>query len=176
MARRSWTRAELIVAFNLYCKLPFGQYHARNARVVQLASLLGRTPNALAMKLCNFAAIDPTHQQRGIKGLAHGSRADEVIWNEFDNNWADLAAESEAAFLSLVGGSESRPTDAELDRNHSADQELLLDRAGTDVERVVKMRLGQSFFRQTVLAAYNHRVGVHGPQLRSCPEVATTAA
>ena len=32
----NWTRDELIVAFNLYCKLPFGQMHRGNA-------LCGRT-------------------------------------------------------------------------------------------------------------------------------------
>jgi hypothetical protein len=30
MPRRDWTREELIVAFNLYCKIPFGRIHIRN--------------------------------------------------------------------------------------------------------------------------------------------------
>ena len=29
MPRRDWTREELIVAFNLYCKIPFGRIHIR---------------------------------------------------------------------------------------------------------------------------------------------------
>jgi hypothetical protein len=59
MPRRFWTRNELIVAFNLYCKMRFGQLHRRNPQVIQLANQLGRTPSAVAMKLCNFAAFDP---------------------------------------------------------------------------------------------------------------------
>jgi putative restriction endonuclease len=65
MVRRNWTRDELIVAFNLYCKLPFGQLHAKNPRVVEMARALGRTPGSVAMKLVNFAALDPTHRHRG---------------------------------------------------------------------------------------------------------------
>jgi len=34
-----------------------------------LAGLIGRTPGSVAMRLNNFAAVDPFHQQRGIVGL-----------------------------------------------------------------------------------------------------------
>src|SRR5258706_11315334 len=59
MSRRAWTRDELVIAFNLYCKLRFGQCHGRNPAVIQLAKVLDRSPNAVAMKLCNFASFDP---------------------------------------------------------------------------------------------------------------------
>src|ERR1700730_12949340 len=97
MPRKNWTRQELIVAFNLYCKMPFGQYHARNRQVIHLASLLGRTPSAVAMKLCNFAAFDPTHQKRGVSGLTNSRQADSAIWEQFNGNWSDRAVESERA-------------------------------------------------------------------------------
>ena len=57
--KRGWTRDELLVAFNLYCKTPFGRLHQRNPEIIRLASALGRTPSALAMKLVNFASLDP---------------------------------------------------------------------------------------------------------------------
>jgi hypothetical protein len=57
MGRRNWTRAELIVAFNLYCKLPFGQLHSKNPRVVELARVLARTPVSVAMKLVNCTGL-----------------------------------------------------------------------------------------------------------------------
>src|SRR5258707_1147829 len=103
MPRRSWTRDELIVAFNLYCKLRFGQCHGRNQQVIQLARVLARTPNAVAMKLCNFASFDPAHQDRGISGLGNASRADRAIWDEFNADWSRLAVESERAYRELLG-------------------------------------------------------------------------
>ena len=52
--RNNWTRDELILAFNLYCKLPYGQFNNRNSEVKILADLIGRTPGAVAYKLVNF--------------------------------------------------------------------------------------------------------------------------
>src|SRR5579859_4702495 len=95
MSREVWTRNEQLLAFNLYCKLPFGQYHHGNPYVIELAMLIGRTPGAVAMKLSNFASFDPYHQERGVSGLSHASKADKEIWNEFQNNWEHLATESE---------------------------------------------------------------------------------
>ena len=44
MAGKLWTRDETLVAFNLYCRTPFGRLHARNQEIIELASALGRTP------------------------------------------------------------------------------------------------------------------------------------
>jgi putative restriction endonuclease len=38
---RKWTRDELLVALNLYRKLSFGQLHARNPVILQLAEARG---------------------------------------------------------------------------------------------------------------------------------------
>ena len=46
------------------------------------------------MKLCNFARFDPAHLARNVRGLGHGGKQDEVIWNEFYGNWELLAEES----------------------------------------------------------------------------------
>ena len=43
MPRREWTREELIVALNLYCKIPFGRIHIRSPLVIELARAIGRT-------------------------------------------------------------------------------------------------------------------------------------
>ena len=69
---RPWSRDELVVAMNLYCKLPFGQLHERNPVIIKLAEQIGRTSGSVAMKLCNFASLDPVQQARGIKGLGQG--------------------------------------------------------------------------------------------------------
>ena len=51
-----WTRDEYIVVLNLYYKLPFGKLNRRTKDVKELAALMGRTNNSVAMRLCNFAA------------------------------------------------------------------------------------------------------------------------
>jgi putative restriction endonuclease len=158
MPRQTWSREELLVAFNLYCKLPFGQYHARNRQVIELARLLARTPGAVAMKLCNYASFDPTHQRRGIRGLQHAAKSDERIWQEFNQDWERLAIESEQAALRLKG---MNPEDVPLEESTQTQgllQELIppAERA-TESTQLVKVRLRQAFFRQTVLASYEHQ-------------------
>ena len=73
-SRKKWTRDELIVVFNLYCKSPFGRIHRSNPEIVRLAESIGRTPSAVAMKMVNFASFDPVHQNRNVKGLQHARK------------------------------------------------------------------------------------------------------
>jgi len=65
-----WTREHFLIALNLYCKLPFGKLDRTNPLIIEVAGKIGRTPSSLAMKLCNFASLDPVQQARGIRGLA----------------------------------------------------------------------------------------------------------
>jgi putative restriction endonuclease len=37
MAIRLWSREELILAFNLYLKLPFGKMHSRTPEIVMIS-------------------------------------------------------------------------------------------------------------------------------------------
>ncbi|GAB4572053.1 MAG: HNH endonuclease [Anaerolineae bacterium] len=152
----NWQRNELLLALNLYCKLPFGQYHSGNPEIQALAKTIHRTPNAVAMKLSNFASLDPYHQQRGIAGLTNTSKADRAIWEEFNNNWTALAIESENAYRTLVTGtsndSEAPPVVEGLD----------IASAVTEKEQQVKVRIGQSFFRTVILNSYQQRCCVCG--------------
>ena len=153
MTRRLWSRKELVVAFNLYCKLPYGSLHNRNPRIKELAFLLGRSTDALAWKLNNFASLDPEHQKRGVKGAVHGAKADAAVWDEFYGDPEHLAYESERLLATLKG----LDVDATLDT--TADP---LPREGLERDRVVRMRVNQRFFRACVLAAYDNRCCVTG--------------
>ena len=62
MIRRNWTKDELILTFALYLRLPFGKMHHNNPDVIYIAQLINRTPGAVAMRLGNFASLDPYHQ------------------------------------------------------------------------------------------------------------------
>jgi len=42
-----WTRDQLLIAFNLYCQLPFGKLHKSNSDIIKYAKIIGRTPSAL---------------------------------------------------------------------------------------------------------------------------------
>jgi putative restriction endonuclease len=150
MARRDWTREELIVAFNLYCRIPFGRIHRGNPEVVNLAKLIGRTPSAVSWKLVNFASFDPALRERGIRGAVHASRADKEIWDEFSSDWNALAFKSQMLVAQLEGESveDLLPSD--------------IFPQGRTRTSLVKVRINQGFFRSAVLAAYNSRCCVTG--------------
>jgi putative restriction endonuclease len=86
-----WTREHALIALNLHCKLPFGQLHKGNAIIKEVAARMGRSAGSLAMKLDNFASLDPVLRARGIRGLPKVAAADRKIWAEFHDNIQVLA-------------------------------------------------------------------------------------
>ena len=134
---KRWTKSELILALNLYCKLPFGKMHKGNPSIIALASYLGRTPSSVAMKLVNFAALDPSLPRKGLSGT---SRLDQEVWDEFFDK-EDIIVESEKNISSLSA---------------STIQDLPLDSDYHSIDRIVetKARCLQNFFRTAVLTNY----------------------
>lgn len=119
---------------------------------------MGRTPNSLAMKLCNFAALDPVQQARGIRGLPGVTKQDRAVWNEFHANLSALGTESEELLHNLFTRDEAKEVDF-----LSRDKVQLVAPAGPTETRVtVKVRRGQQFFRQAVLMAYDVRCCISG--------------
>lgn len=153
--QKPWTRDELILAINLYCKLPFGRLHTKNPEVVKLASLIRRTPGSVAYKLVNFASLDPSLQARGIKGASNASKLDREIWNEFYQDWDQLPFESEKLRASFEHSTVEK-------FNQIDDNEL--PKEGRTRERMVKTRVNQAFFRTMVLASYNNTCCITGLQ------------
>jgi putative restriction endonuclease len=51
--QKLWTIEELILAINLYCKLPFGKMHKGTPEIIKFAEMIGRTPSSIALKLYN---------------------------------------------------------------------------------------------------------------------------
>jgi putative restriction endonuclease len=150
LPRRDWTREELIVAFNLYCRIPFGRIHNRNPLIIELAAAIGRTPSAVSWKLANFARLDPALRKRNIAGAGHGARAEVEIWNEFSSDWERLAFESELLIDKLTGRA------AELE------EPLLQLPEGRSREALIRVRVNQGFFRAAVLASYSARCCITG--------------
>lgn len=82
-----WTEGELKLALALYCQLPFGKMHSRNIEIIRLATKIGRTPSAVAMKLVNFASLDPEIVNSGRSGLGNASAMDRTVWEKFQTGW-----------------------------------------------------------------------------------------
>src|SRR3954447_17481110 len=162
MPRRNWTREELIVAFNLYCKIPFGRIHVRNPSVIALANAIGRSPSAVSWKLANFARLDPSLRKRNISGASHGAQAEIEIWQEFSNDWERLSFESEHLLAQIT----NRDTLLVEESDDFPD--------GLTREALVRTRVNQSFFRAAVLAAYDLRCFITGlsiPQLLTASHI-----
>lgn len=155
--QKRWTRDELILTFNLYCRTPFGKLHSRNPEVIELAALIGRSPNAVAFKLVNFASLDPSLKKRGIKGASNHSKLDKQVWDAFNDNWEELAFESEQLRAQLYGGDQSS--------NDLVQEPGTTD--GREELRLVKARVNQRFFRSMIMAAYDQKCCITGIGLPS---------
>jgi hypothetical protein len=150
-----WTRDELILAFELYCRIPFQRTKATDSRVKELAAVLHRTPASVARKLGNFGAFDPQLAARNISGLTHGSKLDKAIWDEFHADWNGL----------IVRAHDLR---REREPQKRPDAPLIAPTGPSEKIVTVKQRLHQAFFRDAVVSSYNNRCCVTGLPLVEC--------
>ena len=162
-AGRRWKRDELVVVLNLYHKLNFGQFHQRQPAVIALARRLERTPSSVAMKLSNFASLDPVLKLRNIRGLEGASQLDRAIWNELQDSPTDFIPESEQALRDLFEATEDVEVEVEPAvgirfRNRIPNS--------TETTANVKLRRGQEFFREAVLNNFGGRCAVTGLPVR----------
>lgn len=163
-----WTREELILALDLY--LREGLLDDRSPKVVELSETLKdlafvqmedpevfRNPNGVAMKLANFAAVDPNYAG---KGLQSGGRLDKAVFEEFHGRNLEL----------IKAASEIRSMwQAELlDRKvaEASDEEVyeILDLKDLRERcfRSIALRRGQSAFRKALLEAYDGQCAFTG--------------
>lgn len=159
MAKINWTREEHIVAFYLYCKIPYSKINSGNTEIRNLAHIIGRSNGSVAMKLANFARLDPELKSRNISGLTQGAKGEELVWDEFHGKWDELAYESEQILAKYRNSSLEKSANI-----FTAD----LPKEGREREALVKMRLNQTFFRDSVLASYEFKccvTGISAPEL-----------
>ena len=159
-----WTREHFLVALNLYCKLPFGQLDRNNPIIVDVAAKMGRTANSLAMKLCNFASLDPVQRARGIKGLEGATKQDRAMWAEYHANLNALGPESEQMLHDLFTKDTEREVDL-LQRKKvrlEPSFQIVQPSGPTETSATVRVRRGQQFFRQVVLNVYDVRCCISG--------------
>jgi predicted restriction endonuclease len=150
-----WTHEQLKLAFYLYCQLPFGKMNTGNPDIMKLANIIGRSPGAVAMKLVNFASLDPAITSTGRHGLGNTSASDKQIWDEFHNDWEKLTAEC-AELLEKYDFDDS-------DGDKSEIKFKTLDSfTGETKSTTVNARIGQTFFRKVVLSSYQNKCCMSG--------------
>lgn len=104
MARRNppWQRDELILALDLYFRHRPDTIRKEHPEVAALSEVLNALPihpdrpdaarfrnvNGTYMKLCNFLALDPEYEG---KGLEAGGKLEQVVWDEFAHDRNRLA-------------------------------------------------------------------------------------
>ena len=114
--------------------------------------MLGRTPGAIVRKVGNLASFDPQMKARGVGGLGHTGKLDEVVWNKYFGHWDQLAYEAEVLLAKF--------------RNKKLEESLTIDindlPKGSECILEVKRRINQCFFRDTVLSSYENRCCITG--------------
>jgi hypothetical protein len=167
-SRIRWSEAETKRALYLYFQMPFGQIHSGNPEIIALAHRIGRTPSSVAMKLANFASLDPAITRTGRKGLEGASALDREVWAEFNSDWTrsilDVSALDDA----------SQPFPQTL---HEARADFAYEApAGATTARVeIEQRVGQSFFRRAVMANFSNAccvTGIADPRLLNASHIA----
>lgn len=152
MARDNWTEEQITIVLYEYCRNPFGQFSATKPFVKELGVLLGRSPGAIVRKVGNLASFDPQMKARGVGGLGHTGKLDEVIWNKYFGHWDKLAYDAEVLLAKF--------------RNKKLEESLTIDindlPKGSERIQEVKRRINQCFFRDTVLSSYENRCCITG--------------
>jgi putative restriction endonuclease len=164
MAGERWTETEVKRALYLYFQLPFGQLDQRNSEIIALAGELGRTPSSVAMKLANFASLDPKIAESGRKGLAGASSLDRKVWDLFHQDWTKLILENESSHGLR---DQVKPDDTKLREDRPVFR-YELPEGRTSRRAEVEQRVGQGFFRRAVLANFDNScciTGISEPKL-----------
>lgn len=165
MAQNKWTENELTLALSFYYEIPFGKINHNNSFIIEKANIIHRTPSALAMKLCNLAALDESLLRRGVTSLSHTSKLDKEIWNKYKDNYSLLLENRDRILATYQYKDSITEPDHETD-NNMEDDDLPSDFAFE--EKTIIVRKKQAFFRNAVLSAYNFQccmTGIAIPEL-----------
>jgi predicted restriction endonuclease len=117
--------------------MPFGKIHHRNPEIVNISDKIDRSPSALAMKMLNFASLDPEIRKSGRAGLGNASLMDEKVWKEFHEDWESAIENAQKL----------------LNEEFSPDRQSE-NFASENIISEVKTRRKQDFFRKTILSSY----------------------
>lgn len=137
----SWSREELISAYNLYCKIPIKEINSKNTNIIQFADLLGRTSKEVAKRFKNFAKLDSN-----INTLKDIKEEDKSTWAFFNSDWGKSVYESENKIIDFENKLKN----------------ITEFTKGKERDSIVKSRINQTFFRNAVLTSYGNKCCITG--------------
>ena len=141
----------MILALALYFKLPYHRLNKNTPEVIELANLIGRTNNSIAIRLVNYAACDPALTSQGKVGMYAGIHKCQPYWEKYANNKEELFWE-EANIKSAI-------TKEPIEKVLTIPQK---DFTGKEREAIIKQRINQDAFRSIILANYNETCAISG--------------
>lgn len=149
------------MALSVYCTLPRKEHHGSNLEVQNLAKIIERNPDAVKMKIANFWGLDPELKRRGLRGLPHGSKMDEKVWNEFYGNWENLVYENERLVAKYTAEHAAKHPGEHVADVAENKYEIDLPQ-GKEREQIVRAREKQGFFRKAILSSYSEKCCITG--------------
>lgn len=147
---KKWTREDVIVAYALYCVIPFSKVNNSNKTIKEVAEKIDRSPPSLKMKVCNLAALDPDFLASGRTGLAGGiSRLDREVFAEFSGDWQRLSSLAEDLVeMPLFDIAEPIYNGPDMRKKKTYAE--------------ISEKQARRFFRKSVIAAYEGRCCITG--------------
>lgn len=149
--RKLWTHDELVLTLDLYYRLPFGRLVRTTPDVIELANLIGRSNNAVALRLVNYAACDPVIINSGRTGMVGGMSICKPIWDEYVNRKEELFYEAQQIKATL--------TNSTVEKILKIKEKEL---QGQDRQAYVKQRINQQAFRSMILNIYEKSCAITG--------------
>lgn len=150
-----WTKEQIKLAFHLYCQILYGRIYGNNKEIIALATIIGRTPDAVAMKMLNLASLDPSITSTGRVGLGNASALDREVWDEFHSDWERLAVECQVLRQQL---DKNVAEDLEPEDEYLAPEDF----TGETRQVLIEQRVKQNFFRRAVMSSYRGRCCMSG--------------
>jgi len=138
-----WSRDEYLVTLDLY--LNESEYIADDSdpMIREVASLIGRTPGSVVLRLANYRHLDPS----STEGMRNVGKACREIWEEYYDNEEELARAAEGARENL------RNPSRESENGESETDDGGVETGETTSKQ--KVRTGQSDFRKAVRDRYD---------------------
>ncbi|MEO6830698.1 MAG: HNH endonuclease [Chitinophagaceae bacterium] len=137
-----------------YFSIPFNKANNSNQEIITTSKIIGRGINAVKMKIGNFGSLDIELAQRGIVGLSGASNLDKEIWKEFSNDKEKLAFESTSLIAKFL----------KKDVEDILGLEIEIPE-GKEKLRLIKTRVNQDFFRDSILGIYDSKCCITGLRL-----------
>ena len=153
MARRNWSLDETTMAFVLYFLLEPREIDGKTIDIQQLGEALGRSADAVAMKISNISANDQNRISQGKVGLRHGSKLDEAIWELYEDRGDEFLSEGIELLTSTLDAAGSR---------QPIEYAVISLPEGKERLAEATVRTNQKYFRNSLLDNYQRRCCLTG--------------